>query len=466
MHHSDSSILVAYVHQVFCQGLEASFKTAPVGMDRRNVEQIVQFKNKLLLWDYCHRVVDLKRQCDLDRSYLEIREGVIQKLIRLRKNQRDEIEELNSRLEKLCDGITGLDERRFHYAQELDRIKAQGLDAPKELQDGLEAKLNEIDEELVFRQNVLAVQMELAQAKVPHITQLEEELEHLELTRKKLELQAETMAKDLGLTKSLGKTLFFYMLNDGFFSYISESDWENMIFNCTSKEQTWLREHFAFIPSLNAWILNDEQHYYSPFKRKAIVGSRDSSGISLLDYNIKKLLDEKLVHLSFKRYQNEVRGFYASVCFSALEDGILTKEEAGMMSELAEVLHLESIQARQILNQEAIRVQKDFINENMALFYELAMSDGIMHREEAKFLVEMKNRLEGDLVDNVAQKIQKLEDDGLQLRMDDSEFFIQLCRLALKDNVLDIAEQQMLKTFVLRKGWPELRLSEILSSLK
>ena len=85
---ANSSILVSYVHQVFCKGLEASTKTAPAGVDRRNVDQIVQFNDKLVLWNYCHAVVDLKRQHDLDRSYLEIREGMIQKLIRLRKAQR------------------------------------------------------------------------------------------------------------------------------------------------------------------------------------------------------------------------------------------------------------------------------------------------------------------------------------------------------------------------------------------
>ena len=137
-----------------------------------------------------------------------------------------------------------------------------------------------------------------------------------------------------------------------------------------------------------------------------------------------------------------------------------------MMDELAVALHLDAMQARQLLNQEALRVQKDFINENMALFYELAMSDGQMHREEAKFLVEMKNRLEGDLIDNVAQKIQRIEEEGLQLRMDDSEFFIQLCRLALKDNHLDLCEQQILKSFVRRKGWPDLRLPELLEAAR
>ena len=466
MLHSDSSKSVAYVHQVFCLGLKASFKTAPAGMDRRSVEKIVSFKEKLVLWKYCHRILDLKRQNDLERSYLEIREGVIQKLIRLRKAQREELEQQSSQLELICDVIRGLEEQRFQYAHELEHVHNQGNEVSKEFVARLALKLAELDEDLAFRQNILSVQMELAQAKFPHITQLEEELEHLEHTRKIIEVQAEGIAKELGLSKSLGKTLFFYMLNDGFFSYISESDWEEMIFNCTSKEQTWLKEHFAFLSSSSAWILNDEQHYYSPFKRKAIVGSRDSSGISLLDYNIKKLLDEKLPSMSFKRYQNEVREFYASVCFSALEDGILTKEEATMMVDLAKVLRLESMQSRKILNHEAIRVQKDFINENMALFYDLAMSDGNMHREEAKFLVEMKYRLEGDLVDNVAQKIQRIEDDGLQLRMDDTEFFIQLCRLALKDHKLDIAEHEILKSFVRRKGWPELRLNEVLAGLK
>jgi hypothetical protein len=463
---SPTSLLVSFVHKVFCKGLEISSKTTPAELDRRSVERIQQYKDKLLLWTFCHKVVDLKREHDLDRSYLEVREGIIQKLIRMRKAQREDIDSQTRQLEHVADVIKGLEERRFHYAHEVERYKSQGVDVQAESLQRLEARLKEFDEELSFRQNVMSVQMELAQAKFPQITQLEEELEQLEVTRKNLEQQAEVIAQEMGLPKGLGKTLFFYMLNDGYFSYITDNDWSSMIFNCTSKEQSWLKEHFTCVVSQSAWLLNDEQHYYSPLKRKAIVGSRDSSGISFLDYNIKKLLDEKLVYLSFTRYQDDVRTFYASMCFEALEDGILTKDEVQMMDELAGALRLDPLQARQLLNQEALRVQKDFINENMALFYELAMSDGNMHREEAKFLVEMKNKLEGDMVENVAVMVQRVGDEGLQLKMDDSEFFVELCRLALKDKHLDDGEQEILKAFVQRKGWPNIRLVEMLEAAR
>jgi hypothetical protein len=235
---------------------------------------------------------------------------------------------------------------------------------------------------------------------------------------------------------------------------------------CSSKEQSWLREHFSEESKSKAWRLNDEQHYTSPLKRRCLVGSRDSSGISFVDFNIKKLLDEKLPHLTFTRYQNEVRTFYASMCNEALEDGILTVEEAKMMGELSETLKLDPFQARQIMNQEALRVQKDFVNQNLASFYELAMSDGNLHREEARFIVEMKTKLEGEVVENVSQMIQHMDENGIRLKMEDELFFIELCRLALKDQRLDECEMDLLKSFVEKKGWEESKLLELLEQAK
>jgi hypothetical protein len=288
----------------------------------------------------------------------------------------------------------------------------------------------------------------------------------LENIRDELEKASEDLARSMSLPEELSQTLFFYTLNNGYFSHLSSSTWTTLMQSCSENEQSWLKEHYEFDDISMAWKLNEEQHYYSPLKEKQIVGHRDSSGISFLDYNIKKLLDVKLNDMTFTRYDQEVRSFYANICFEALEDGILTQEEIKMMKELAKALHMEWNQALLVLNQEAVRVQKGFVNKNMAMFHELAMADGKMHREEAKFLVEMKSRLDNELISNLSSKLDKVGDEGIQLKMDDEKFFVEMCRLALRDDHLDECEKEMLHSFGQQKGWSEELCMTLLESAK
>ncbi len=459
-----SSKFVRTVHGIFCEG-----KTfCPDELREISGEQhkgIKAFEQNLPLWEYCHRVLEKKRLVDLERSYLDVREGLIQKLLRLRKEVRASLDPQVRQIEHIEEVILGLEERKHYYEMELDRYCSQA-EVDKEKKTRLEARQAEFEEELSFRQHVLEVQIELAQSKFPVIVQLEEELEALEASVQSLTEDCLKDALAMGVEEGLGKTLFYCLLNDGYFTHISQDDWDVLMARCSSKEQSWLREHFSEERASKAWVLNDEQHYYSPLKRRVLVGQRQSSGISFVDFNVKKLLNEKLYHLSFMRYQNEVRAFYASTCHEALEDGILTVEEASMMAELAQVLKLDERQARQVMNQEALRVQKEFVNQNIARFYDLAMADGQLHREEARFIVDMKARLEGEVVANVFKMIENMGDDGIFLKMKDEDFFVELCRLAMKDKRLDECEMDFLKSFAKTKGWESSTLAALVERAK
>lgn len=451
-----TSQLVRYVFHLLCKGEETVAPDVP----EDSLLKVRHFQDRRHLWDYCHAVQQLKDREDLQRSYLEVREDLIQRLSRLRKMHKESLEEHIRQLEHIEEVIKGLEDRRFHYSREVERFREQ---ADREATDRCEERLKEFDEEIAFRRNVLNVQMELSQARFPDITQLEEELQNVESLLGGLRKEGEELAEKMNVEREIGIMIFDYILNEGYFTRISVEEWDRLFADCSSKEQSWLKEHYREEAKDGLWVLNDEQHYFSPLRRRMIVGSRPSTGISFLDYNIKKLLSEKLRHLTFTRYEDDVRTFYAFLSFGAMEDGVLSQEEGAMMQSIAEALHMEKSQARQILNKEAIRIQKEFINENMELFYRLAMADGHMHREEAKFLVEMKAKLEDATVPNVAQVIDRLEKEDLHLQMDDEQFFIEMCTLALKDQRLDLKEQEMLKQFVAEKGWDPARGPELIA---
>ena len=445
----NTSLFVRSVHQLFCVG---GVEVDHLEVDKATGIRLLEFREKFYNWSFCRQLKDLKRSFDLDRSYLEVREGLIQKLLLLRKQHKDGLEAQIRQVDHMNQIIAGLKEQRDDQVQELNRMKSD----PTAKEDALEAcreRLCEVSEELQFRENVKTVLMELAQSKFPILTQGEEELEKLESTKDELEKESEALAKAMSLPEGLSQTLFHYTLNNGFFSHLTQQTWDRLMGSCSAKEQAWVKEHYEYDDISMAWKLIDEQHYYSPLKEKQIVGDRESSGISFLDYNIKKLLDVKLNDMTFTRYEQEVRSFYANICFEALEDGILTKEEVKMMRDLAKVLLMDWKQALQVMNHEAIRVQKGFINENMAMFHELAMADGKMHREEAKFLVEMKANLESEMINNLSSMLEKVGGEGIQLKMDDELFFVEMCHLALKDKHLDPCEQEMLNAFGKQKGW-------------
>lgn len=459
-----SSKYVRIVHCIFCEG--KTFSTADLmDISGDQVKAIKAFENNLPLWRYCHKVLEKKRLIDLERSYLDVREGLIQKLLRLRKEARASLDPQVRQIELIEEVICGLEERKHDFENELARYCSRSV-VDQEKKTRLEGRLSEFDEELLFRQHVLEVQIELAQSKFPMIVQLEDELEALEASVKTLTEDCLKEAFAMGVEESVAKTLFYCLLNDGYFTHVSQDDWSILKDRCSSKEQAWLREHFSQEQVSKAWVLNDEQHYWSPLKRRGLVGERQSSGISFVDFNVKKLLNEKLYHLSFMRYQNEVRAFYASTCHQALEDGILTVEEASMMKQLAKVLRLDEQQAHQVMNQEALRIQKDFMNKNIASLYDLAMSDGQLHRDEARFIIDMKARLESEVVVNVFKAIEKMGEEGVFLKMRDEDFFVELCQLALKDKRLDECEMAFLKSFAKTKGWGASTLSDLIDRVK
>jgi hypothetical protein len=447
----NTSQFVRSVHQLFCiDGIELE----QLKIDEAASLRLQDFREKFYHWSFCRQIKDFKRSHDLDRSYLEVREGLIQKLLRLRKENKENMKPQIAQIDHMNEMISDLIRQRDQRVEEINRMKKDPAIREKELKKGREL-LCEVSEELQFRENVRLVLMELTQSKYPILTQGEEELENLEKTKDQLEKESESLAKSMSLPEELSQTLFYYTLNNGYFSHLTSSTWGSLMKSCSEKEQSWLREHYEFDDISMAWKLSDEQHYYSPLKQKQIVGHRDSSGISFLDYNIKKLLDVKLNDMTFTRYEQEVRSFYATICFEALEDGVLTHEEINMMQDLAKALSMDWEQALQVLNQEAVRVQKGFVNKNMAMFHELAMADGKMHREEAKFLVEMKSRLESEILSNLSSMLDRIGDEGIQLKMDDEMFFVEMCRLALRDQHLDECEKDILNSFGQQKGWSE-----------
>jgi len=454
-----TSVYVRSVHELFCHGSEPASDLSEEQRDELRV-----FKRRFSHWTFCRRIMEAKRSLDLDRSYLEVREALIHRLLRLQKMNASEIEKERVQIEHMNQTLEGLEEKRDALVLECEKLKNMpNINETSVLR--CREKICEIGEEIQFRVNVKSVLMELAQSKFPDLTQGEEELEALEKHREELELIAEDLAVELNLPSGLSQMLFHYSLNNGTFSFICEKSWQGLESSCGEKELAWLHEHYEFDDISNAWRLNDEQNYFSPLKDRQLVGHRESSGISFLDHNLKKLLDEKLSDMTITRYREEVRFFYSKVCHEALSDGILTVEEIGMMKEIAGVLLLDAAESFKIINHEALRVQKNFVYSNMAAFHDLAMADGQMHREEAKFLMELKEKLEKNTISHLSEHLENAGEHGIHIKMDDESFFGEMCHLALKDKHLDERELEILMSFAWEKGWSEEKAMAMLGQI-
>lgn len=458
---SKSSYFVTFVHRLFCGG-DPIEQACDLGAME---ERLRFFKSQFKDWSFCRRIIELKLEKDLDRSYLEVRDDLIQKMAKLKRESKAAIDEQVEQIEHMNEVVARLETSRDEKIAAMDEAEQVATGNVQD-RETLREELCEIGEELAFRENVRTVLMELAQSKFPELTQWEEDLLVLEKSKESLLKEVIQLAREMGVDTQKALVLFHYTLNSGYFSYLSQEAWQLLQERCSEKELAWLKEHFQWNEVAQAFVLNDEQHYFSPLQQKQLVGSRPSAGISFLDYNLKKLLNEKLPEWTITRYENEIRSFYGLICRESLEDGILTVDEISMMSDLAEVLELDKRQAHSIINQEAMKTQKTFINENMALFHELAMADGKMHRDEANFLVEMKTKLEEETISNVSAILKEASQDGIMLKMNDEDFFVEMCRLAIQDKELDYREEEMLKGFMSKKGWAIESFGDYMSKAK
>jgi len=458
--HHDSEI-VSYVHTRFHPKREEA-RLGSLSVSSVIVERVDEFLDRHRLWVYCRKIMALKKKHDLERAYLEVREELIQKLFDFKKNHKEDLQAHSRQMSHIEKVIKKCEERQQHFSRELERFRDQPGERSEESILRLESRLKEFEEEIRFRSHVLSVQKEIAANHFSGMTAMEKELCQLEVTLETMLQTAKAEALHLHVPESIALTLFYYIINDGYFTYIPEEEWHVLMVNVSSKEQTALKDHFHFEKSLGAYILNDEQTYTSPIQRKCLVGHKAASGISFLDYNVKKMLNDKLKALSFQSYLNEVKVFYTYLASEALSDGILTVEEMTMLDEIAAVIKLDINLARKILNQEAQRIQKNVINEQMMMFYDLAMADGVMQRDEAKFLVEMNAKLESKVIHQIAETMARRQND-LQLHLDAEELFVDMCKMVMKDGVLDAKECGMLMDFTQKQGWDKSKLQPILA---
>lgn len=425
------------------------------------VNKVEEFLHRHRLWVYCKKMMITLQSRGIERSYLEIREEWIQKLIDYKKNHRSELEEQTRQMVHIEQVIEKCEERERHFRRELERYKQQSSEEASESIVRLEKRLKEFEEEIEFRSHVLEVQKELAMNRFPEMAEMERELCDLERVMSSMIDEAKRQAERFQIPESTALTLFNYIANDGYFTHVPEEEWEWVMNHSTSKEQTRLKEHFHYDRSQSAYLLNDEQRYVSPLQRKTLVGNAHSSGISFLDFQVKKVLNDKLKNLAFQSFYNETKAFFAYLVREALQDGILTVEEMHMVDDIAHVLKIDPAAAKDILNGEAESVQRQFVNQQMMVFYDLAMADGVMQREEAKFLVEMNQKLENQVISKVATTMESRSKD-LQLNLNDEELFVDMCKMVMKDGILDSKESEMLLSYIEKRGWDKSRLQPIL----
>lgn len=456
---SYESEIVAYVYQRFHPKKEY---VKPSQVSPSIVNKVEEFLHRHRLWVYCRKVMGLMKSRGLDRSYLETREEIIQKLIRYKKNNKEALEEQTRQMRHIEKVIEKCEERGEHYGRELERYKEQADEASNESIERLELRQKEFEEEITFREHVLEVQKELAANKFSEMTDMEKELCDLEHNMDVMILDAKNQALRFQIPESIALTLFNYIVNDGYFTYVPEEEWEHLMANSSSKEQTILKGHFHYDRAQLAYLLNDEQRYISPIQRKLLVGSATSSGISFLDFHVKKILSDKLNSLSFHSYLNETKSFYAYLVQEALVDGVLTVDEMNMLDEIAVVLKMDMSMAKNILNTEAQKIQKNFINEQMMVFYDLAMADGVMQRDEAKFLVEMNDKFDAQVIHKISVTMEHRK-APLKLNLDTEELFVDMCRMVMKDGVLDNKESEMLMNYIKKHGWEKAKLQPMLA---
>lgn len=454
------SEIVAYVHhRLHSKNVDQKNKSFQVS--ELTMNQVEDFMHRHRLWVYCRKIMVLKKDYGIERSYLESREEIVHKLINYKKSYRDDLEAHSRQMRHIEKVIEKCEERKVYFSKELERFNDQKIEKTEESVERLEARLKEFNEEIEFREHVLEVQKELAANKFSDITQYEKELCNLEKDLQEMLDKSMKEADHLNVPDSIALTLFHYIVNDGYFTYIPEEEWNNMMSMTCSKDQTNLKNHFSYDAKRSAYILKDEQSYFSPVRREYLIGNKDSSGISFMDFGVKRLLNEHLKDLSFHSYLHEVKAFYSYLVNEALEDGVLTCEEMNMLDEIASVLKIKLKSARDILNREALKIQKNVINEQMMIFYDLAMADGVMQREEAKFLVELNRKFERQIIQKIEEVMVSRQSD-LQLHLNPEDTFIDMCKMVMKDGVLDAKECEMLMDYAQKQGWEKSKLQPIL----
>lgn len=455
-----SSDLVAYVHhRLHPRKLERHENAFQVSENTMN--RVEDFMHRHRLWVYCRKVMVLKKENGIEHSYLESREEIIQKLVNYKRAYRDDLEAYSRQMRHIEKVIEKCKERKVYFSKELQHYKNQEMEKSEESVKRLESRLKEFDEEIQFRQHVLEVQKELAANRFSEITQYEKELCCLEKDREAMLEQSLKEASLLDVPESIALTLFHYILNDGYFTYIPEEEWHNMMAMVCSKDQTRLKDHFTYDAQKTAYVLKEEQSYLSPIQRTYLLGDKNSSGISFMDFGVKRLLSEQLKDLSFHSYLNEVKAFYTYLVNEALDDGVLTREEMHMLDEIAVVLKIKVKSARDILNREAVKIQKNVINEQMMVFYDLAMADGTMQRDEAKFLVEINRKFERQIINKI-EEVMASRQGNLRLHLNSEDVFVDMCKMVMKDGVLDAKECEMLMDYIQNQGWDKSKLQPIL----
>jgi hypothetical protein len=425
------------------------------------MNRVEDFMHRHRLWVYCRKIMVLKKEYGIEQSYLESREEMIRRLVNLKKAYRDDLEAHTRQMRHIEKVIEKCEERKVYFSKELERYNNQQLEKSEESTDRLKVRLQEFDEEIQFREHVLEVQKELAANKFSDITQYEKELSHLKEDMSSMLEQSFKEASLLNVPDSIALTLFHYIVNDGYFTYIPEEEWHNMMNMICSKDQTRLKDHFKYDSQKVAYVLKDEQRYFSPIQRKYLLGDKYASGISFMDFGIKRLLNEQLKDLSFHSYLNEVKSFYTYLVNEALEDGVLTRGEMKMLDQIAVVLKIKVKSARDILNREAVKIQKNVINEQMMIFYDLAMADGNMQRDEAKFLVELNRKFDRQIVNKI-EEVMASRQGNLHLYLNPEDIFVDMCKMVMKDGVLDAKECAMLMDYTQKQGWDKSKLQPIL----
>lgn len=395
------------------------------------------------------QLVQLKAHFDLPQAYRVHVENRIQELNLLRKKHKETLERHLRDIKRVEKIIVGIEHHRQNYLSHVHMVGDAEMTMDLEQRERHRLRLEEWEDEILFRQAMLKQLRAKAREALPVLNQKEAELEEMVSSHDRYREVCREELKAFPFGESVKFMLIEKALNEDQVTFLSMEQWSVLTeqFNMPMLRQ--LQHHFKPQGSLG-FVMREDWRYYSSLSDAWLLGGMENEGISFnnpaLQYGIKNILSKVEQKRVYCR---------SELLRTFLEDGLEGRELScqwmkvwlGIALNLGETQHSALIKMSSVLK--TYQLQKR--SEQICLLVEIAQADGAFKKEEADLLRSIEHQLK---MPNVSLPIlEKAIERSLDLVLlpTKEDLLEQACRMAMCDDHLHDNEkaclQNALKTF-------------------